>query len=142
MKKLLYLFLAISIISCGGDDNEQLNLSIVGEWDLESVTGDSVDDCDLQTQAEFFDDLAGPLQEGWFYAAYEDSDGNCVVSNEDDSNSILLKYENIAEGNYDIYLKTIDEDFFWCEAVVNGNTMSFINFVASSTPIELIFSRL
>lgn len=142
MKKLLYLFLAITVACSSGDDNEQLNLSIVGEWDLESVTGDSVDDCYLQTEAEFFDDLAGPLQEGWFYVAYEDSDGNCVVSNEDDSASILLKYENIEGGNYDIYLKTIDEDFFLCEAVVNGNTMRFINFNNASTPIEYIFSRL
>ena len=131
MKKLLYLFLTVLIVACSSDDGNSNN-SIVGNWKISDCPNcfpneDDIDEdfieCFLNgTRFEFFDDLPGPLQEGWWYYAYLNNNGDCIVADEDDENSILLKWENTTDNNYLIYLKDIEEDILWWNAIVNGNT--------------------
>ena len=89
---------------------------------------------------EFFDDLPGPLQEGWLYHAYLNNNGNCIVADEDDENSILLKWENTTDNNYLIYLKDIEEDELWWNAIVNGNTLELRDI--GYNELVLVLSRL
>ena len=39
-------------------------------------------ECFVQSRFEFFDDLPGPLQEGWWYYAYLNNNGDCIVADE------------------------------------------------------------
>ena len=126
MKKLLYIFLPVLIVGCRSDDGNSNN-SIVGNWQISDCVSCEFDspeeECFLQTRFEFFDDLPGLLQEGWLYLAYLDENGNCIVADEDDENSILLKWENTTDNNYLIYFKSFDYNELWWNAIVNGNTL-------------------
>ena len=148
MKKLLYLLLTVLIISCSSDDGNSNN-SIVGNWQISEwpdipVDSDedtiSVIECAVQSRFEFFDDLPGPLQEGWWYYAYLNNNGDCIVADEDDENSILLKWENTTDNNYLIYFKYVDYNELWLNAIVNGNTLEFRDL--EDNELVLILSRL
>jgi hypothetical protein len=166
MKKLTYLFLALIIFACSSDDSTNNNNSIVGNWQIsdnpddflsnsisetmsydeyvsfltESVGEGNSYECFIQTRYEFFDDLNGPLQEGWYYYAYLNGvNGPCIVADEDDSESILLKWENTTDNNYRIYLKYVDFNELAAYAIVNGNTLELRDL--EDTP-RLILSRL
>ena len=147
MKKLIYLFLAVLIISCSSDDGNSNN-SIVGNWQISDCPGCGPSDgetleeleCVLQSRFEFFDDLPGPLQEGWWYYAYLNNNGDCIVADEDDENSILLKWENTTDNNYLIYFKYVDYNELWLNAIVNGNTLEFRDL--EDNELVLILSRL
>ena len=146
MKKLIYLFLTVLIVACSSDDSNSNN-SIVGNWQISDCPGcdfneETADfyECLLQSRFEFFDDLPGPLQEGWWYYAYLDNNGDCIVADEDDENSILLKWENTTDNNYLIYFKYVDYNELWLNAIVNGNTLEFRNI--DDNELELVLSRL
>jgi hypothetical protein len=165
MKKLTYLFLALIIFACSSDDSTNNNNSIVGNWQIsdnpddflsnsisetmsydeyvslltETVGEGNSYECFIQTRYEFFDDLPGPLQEGWYYYAYL-SNGDCIVGyNDDDADSVLLKWENTTDNNYRIYLKYVDFNELAAYAIVNGNTLELRDL--EDTP-RLILSRL
>ena len=145
MKKLIYLLLTLLIVACSSDDDSNSNNSIVGNWQLSdcvSCEGDSTEEeeCILETRFEFFDDLPGLLQEGWLYLAYLDENGNCIVADEDDENSILLKWENTTDNNYLIYLKYVDYNELWLNAIVNGNTLELKDL--DDNELLLVLSRL
>ena len=143
MKKLLYLFLTVLIVACSSDDSNSNN-SIVGNWQISDCVSCEFDspeeECFLQTRFEFFDDLPGLLQEGWLYLAYLDENGNCIVADEDDENSILLKWENTTDNNYLIYFKDVDYNELWFNAIVNGNTLEFRDI--DDNELVLVLSRL
>ena len=63
------------------------------------------------------------MQEGWWYQAYLDGNGNCIVADEDDEQSILLKWENTTDNNYLIYFKYVDYNELFLNAIINGNTL-------------------
>ena len=166
MKKLTYLFLALIIFACSSDDSTNNNNSIVGNWQISDNPDDFLSnsisetmsydeyvsfltenaladgnsyECYIQTRYEFFDDLPGPLQEGWWYYAYL-SNGDCIVGyNDDDADSVLLKWENTTDNNYRIYLKYVDFNELSAYAIVNGNTLELRDL--EDTP-RLILSRL
>ena len=80
------------------------------------------------------------MQEGWWYQAYLDGNGNCIVADEDDEQSILLKWENTSDNNYLIYFKSIEEDVLWWNAIVNGNTLELRDL--DDNELALVLSRL
>ena len=133
MKKLIYLLLTLLIVACSSDDDSNSNNSIVGNWKISDCPNcfpneDDFDEdfieCFLNgTRFEFFDDLPGSLQEGWWYQAYLDENGNCIVADEDDEQSILLKWENTTDNNYLIYFKYVDYNELFLNAIINGNTL-------------------
>ena len=148
MKKLTYLFLALIIFACSSDDSTNNNNSIVGNWQISDYPEYDIFvdiktntyECFVQSRFEFFDDLNGPLQEGWYYYAYLNGvNGPCIVADEDDSESILLKWENTTDNNYQIYFKYVDYNELWFNAIVNGNTLELRDL--EDTP-RLILSRL
>ena len=151
MKKLLYIFLTVLIVACSSDDGNSNN-SIVGNWQISDCPGCDIGEeegdfnieeyeCFLNgTRFEFFDDLPGPLQEGWWYEAYLNYNGDCIVADEDDENSILLKWENTTDNNYLIYFKSIEEDELWWNAIVNGNTSELRDI--DDNELVLVLSRL
>jgi hypothetical protein len=145
MKKLIYLFLTVLIVACSSDDDSNSNNSIVGNWQISDCVSCEFDstaqeECFLQTRFEFFDDLPGLLQEGWLYLADLDENGNCIVADEDDDLSILLKWENTSDNNYLIYFKDIEEDELWWNAIVNGNTLELRDL--DDNELVLVLSRL
>ena len=148
MKKLLYLFLTVLIVGCSSDDDSNSNNSIVGNWQISDCPGcdfnedDLADfyECFLEARFEFFDDLPGSLQEGWWYQAYLNNNGDCIVADEDDENSILLKWENTTDNNYLIYFKYVDYNELWLNAIVNGNTLEFRDI--DDNELVVVLSRL
>lgn len=52
MKKLIYLFLTVLIVSCSGDSSNDSNTSIVGNWQLTAMLESGIpihDSCDLES---------------------------------------------------------------------------------------------
>lgn len=79
-KYLILFFITVLIISCGKDDDsptpeptvEEL-LTNTGRWYIESITGESMDNCDKTTYWEF---SGNRLIEQWFGT---DTEGNCAA---------------------------------------------------------------
>jgi hypothetical protein len=152
VKKLIYIFLTVLIVACSSSSSSSSggsnsNNSIVGNWQISDCPGCDFNDenadfyeCFLEARFEFFDDLPGSLQEGWWYQAYLDNNGNCIVADEDDENSILLKWENTTDNNYLIYFKYVDYNELWLNATLNGNTLEFRNL--DDNELVLVLSRL
>ena len=118
MKKLLYLFIASTLLfSCDPDETESLD-PIIGKWQLSSFTidGDEVaTDCLKETTFEFFEDGTHVIT-----SSTEDDDvtGNCIVEINN------LSWTNVGDSTY----RTVDgTESYDAKMLFSNNDTVFTN---------------
>lgn len=122
MKKLLYLFLAITVACSSGDDDGD-KYSIIGEWQLVTTELSQENPCFDLTIMKFFNETDDELQVGLMNVATGQDLENCFVPEDGETNSIMIRWEETTENNYFIYTKEWDGVFPFADATLTENTL-------------------
>jgi hypothetical protein len=141
IRKFLFAALTLSIISCSGDSepNIQLEDPIIGEWRYfgsknYAVSGDIFEkeahSCYQKSTISFLSDGAVASMT---YSL--DGDQNCIVNENANENSSNLTWEKIAKGKYQIGSRVRDSIFFPNQQTME--MMSYNNFYDNNNDVEI-----